>query len=104
MPAIGYLNLREDGSYEGNLQTMAVRAKIVMLPIANPSPKGSQFRVFTSGRIEIGAAWNKTSNEGKGYISVKLQDPSFNTLYANLGPAAGQDDPNVLAIIWNPRD
>ncbi|MEX0344375.1 MAG: DUF736 domain-containing protein, partial [Rhizobiaceae bacterium] len=25
-------------------------------------------------------------------------------LYANLGKAAGQDDDNVFALIWNPRD
>ncbi|MHA1599423.1 MAG: DUF736 domain-containing protein, partial [Alphaproteobacteria bacterium] len=24
-------------------------------------------------------------------------------IYANLGRAAGQDDPDVMAILWNPR-
>lgn len=28
----------------------------------------------------------------------------FDGLYANLGRAAGQDDPNCYAIIWNPVD
>jgi hypothetical protein len=26
------------------------------------------------------------------------------TLYANLGRAAGETDPNVYALIWNPRE
>jgi uncharacterized protein (DUF736 family) len=33
-------------------------------------------RVFL-GRAEIGAAWPKRSNEGRDYLSVKLDDPSF---------------------------
>jgi hypothetical protein len=34
-------------------------------------------RVFV-GRAEIGAAWPKRSTEGRDYLSVKLDDPSFN--------------------------
>lgn len=39
------------------------------------------------------------------YISVGLAAPEFgpNKLYANLGKAAGQDDEDVLAVIWNPK-
>ena len=34
---------------------------------------------------EIGAAWPKRSNEGRDYLSVKLDDPSFNApIFANL--------------------
>jgi hypothetical protein len=41
-------------------------------------------RVFV-GRIEIGAAWSKQSNEGRNYLGLKLDDPSFTApLYANL--------------------
>ena len=37
------------------------------------------------GRAEIGAAWSKPSREGRDYLSVKLDDPSFNApIYANL--------------------
>ncbi|WP_235075540.1 DUF736 domain-containing protein, partial [Asaia sp. SF2.1] len=34
-------------------------------------------RVFV-GRVEIGAAWSRRSNEGRDYLSLKLDDPSFN--------------------------
>ena len=34
---------------------------------------------------EIGAAWSKRSNEGRDYLSLKLDDPSFNApIFANL--------------------
>ena len=38
--------------------------------------------------------------------SLSLGAPEFGPrrLYANLGRAAGQDDDNVFAIIWNPAD
>jgi len=29
------------------------------------------------GPVELGAAWEKVSNEGRDYLSVKLDDPSF---------------------------
>ena len=29
------------------------------------------------GRIEIGTACSKCSEEGRGYVSLKLDDPSF---------------------------
>jgi uncharacterized protein (DUF736 family) len=34
------------------------------------------------GRAEVGAAWSKRSAEQREYLSVKLDDPSFNA--ANL--------------------
>jgi uncharacterized protein (DUF736 family) len=39
------------------------------------------------------------------YIAVQLAAPEFGPrrLFANLGPAAGQDDENVFAVIWNPE-
>ena len=39
-------------------------------------------------------------------MSLSLADPAFGPkkLYANLGRAAGQDDEDVFAVIWNPVD
>ena len=43
---------------------------------------------------------------GKSYVSLSLAAPEFGPrkLYANLGRAAGQDDDDVFALIWNPAD
>lgn len=104
MSAIGYVTKLNDGSFKGNIRTLTVSAKITILPIASPSPKGPHFRIFADGNVELGAAWNKVSKQGTEYISLVLRDPSFGTIYGNLGPAAGQDDEDTYAIIWNPAN
>ena len=58
---------------------------------------------MSSNGVEIGAAWIKEKQDKTGnYVSVSLADPAFGKLYANLGKAAGQDDEDVFALIWNP--
>jgi uncharacterized protein (DUF736 family) len=48
---------------------------------------------------EIGAAWSKRSNEGRDYLSVKLDDPSFNApIYANL---FDDEDGEGFTLIWS---
>jgi uncharacterized protein (DUF736 family) len=62
---------------------------------------------MVSQGVEIGAAWvRKSESSGKDYVSLALAAPEFGPrrLYANLGRAAGQDDPDVFAVIWNPED
>jgi uncharacterized protein (DUF736 family) len=49
-------------------------------------------------RVEIGAAWSKRSNEGRDYLSVKLDDPSFTVpIYANLV----EDEDQTFTLIWS---
>jgi len=49
-------------------------------------------------KAEIGAAWPKRSSEGRDYLSVKLDDPSFNApIFANLFD--GDDD--TYNLIWS---
>jgi uncharacterized protein (DUF736 family) len=51
------------------------------------------------GRAEIGAVWQKRSNEGREYLSVKLDDPSFTApIYANLFE---DEDGEVYNLIWS---
>ena len=55
-------------------------------------------RVFV-GRIEIGAVWSKRSNEGRDYLSLKLDDPSFNApIFANL---FDDEDGEGFSLIWS---
>ena len=50
------------------------------------------------GRAEIGAGWSKRSNEGRNYLSVKLDDPSFTVpIYANLIEDASES----FTLIWS---
>ncbi|MCI0429189.1 MAG: DUF736 family protein [Rhodospirillales bacterium] len=45
-------------------------------------------------------------SSGKEYVSLSIAPPEFGPrkLYANLGRAAGQDDDDTYAVIWNPAD
>lgn len=54
-------------------------------------------RVFV-GDAEVGAAWSKTSQDQRPYLSVKLDDPSFTApIFAQL--FAGEDGEHDL--VWN---
>lgn len=50
-------------------------------------------------KAEIGAAWSKTSNEGRDYLGLKLDDPSFTgPIYANL---FADEDGDTHSLIWS---
>jgi uncharacterized protein (DUF736 family) len=49
---------------------------------------------------EIGAAWTKRSAEGRDYLSLKLDDPSFTApIYANLFDDDEEGD--GYSLIWS---
>jgi len=107
MPAIGYVSKQASGGYKGQLRTLTIRADIDIVP--NPGKSADNhpdFRVLTQG-VEIGAGWLRTGGiSGKPYVSLSFAAPEFGPrkLYANLGRAAGQDDDDAFAVIWNPAD
>ena len=107
MTAIGYVRKENDGRYSGQLKTVSIKADIDIVPNANKTADSHpDYRVLTQG-IEIGAGWTKKGEtSGKDYVSLSLAAPEFGPkkLYANLGKAAGQDDENLYAVIWNPAD
>ena len=107
MATIGSVTKREDGRYEGELKTLSIRAEISIVPVGDKmSPNQPDYRVLSQG-IEVGAGWNRTGqSSGKEYVSLSISAPELGprTLYANLGRAAGQTDPDVFALIWNAQD
>lgn len=107
MPAIGHVTKQQDGNFKGQLKTLAFKAPIDILANSNKSGDTQpDYRVY-SGAVEIGAGWIKTGQtSGENYVSLSLADPAFGRkkLFANLGRAAGQDDKDVYAVIWNPAN
>ncbi len=86
--------------FQGEIVTLQVKAKGVRItPETNRSNDNApSHRVFV-GRAEIGAAWSKTSNEGRDYLSVKLDDPSFTApIFANLFDDEGGEG---YTLIWS---
>ena len=106
MPAIGYVT-RKDGGFSGSLKTLSIRANVEIVPnTSKSSDTQPDYRVLSDG-VEIGAGWDKTGGtSGRDYVSLSLAAPEFGPrkLYANLGRAAGQDDDDAFAVIWNPAD
>jgi uncharacterized protein (DUF736 family) len=86
--------------FTGAIVTLSVQAKNVrIVPETNRSGDNSpSHRVFV-GRVEIGAAWAKRSNEGRDYLGLKLDDPSFTApIYANL---FDDEDGEGYSLIWS---
>lgn len=107
MSAIGYVARNDNGGFSGSLKTLSIRASVEIVPNRSKSSDTQpDYRVLSDG-VEIGAGWNKTGEtSGKDYVSLSLAAPEFGPrkLYANLGRAAGQDDDDAFAVIWNPAD
>jgi uncharacterized protein (DUF736 family) len=85
---------------QGEIVTLSVQTKGVrIVPETNrANDNAPSHRVFV-GRAEIGAAWPKRSNEGRDYLSLKLDDPSFTVpIYANLFE---DEDGEGYSLIWS---
>jgi len=106
MPAIGYVT-RDGQGFKGQLKTLSIRTDIEIIPNTRKSGDTQpDYRVSAAG-VEVGAGWVRRGEmSGKDYVSLSLAAPEFGPrrLYANLGRAAGQDDEDAFAIIWNPAD
>jgi len=86
--------------FQGEIVTLSLKAKGVRI-VAEPnraSENAPSHRVYV-GRAEIGAAWSKRSEEGRDYLSLKLDDPSFNApIYANL---FADEDGEGHTLLWS---
>lgn len=106
MPAIGYVQRQDDGSFKGSIRTLSVNAEVVILPNRGKSGEQPDYRVL-SGGVELGGGWIRTGEVSQcEYVRLAMSAPELGnrTLYANLGRAAGQDDNDTYAIIWNPGE
>ena len=86
--------------YQGEIVTLSVQTKGVRIvpETTRANDNAPSHRVYVA-RAEIGAAWSKRSNEGRDYLSVKLDDPSFTgPIYANLIEDEGG---KTHTLIWS---
>jgi|APCry1669193181_1035450.scaffolds.fasta_scaffold01314_11 uncharacterized protein (DUF736 family) len=94
-------SFKKSGSeFQGEIVTLSVQTKGVrIIPETNRANDSAPSHRVYVGRAEIGAAWSKRSNEGRDYLSVKLDDPSFNApIYANL---FDEEDGETFNLIWS---
>ena len=100
MATIGTFKKTGNNEFTGEIVTLSVQAKNVrIVPEAGRSSENApSHRVFV-GRAEIGAAWAKRSNEGRDYLGLKLDDPSFTApIFANL---FDDEDGDGYSLIWS---
>ncbi len=100
MATIGTFQQSNNNEFTGEIVTLSLQAKKVrIVPDTRASGENTpSHRVFV-GRIEIGAAWSKQSNEGRNYLGLKLDDPSFTApIYANL---VEDEDGQNYSLIWS---
>ncbi|MBP2277025.1 DUF736 domain-containing protein [Sphingomonas sp. PL20] len=100
MATIGTFKKTGNNDFTGEIVTLSVQTKNVrIVPEARATGENApSHRVFV-GRAEIGAAWSKTSNEGRAYLGLKLDDPSFNSpIYANL---FDDEEGEGFSLIWS---
>jgi len=100
MATIGTFKRNDDGSFSGAIKTLTLNVRQARLvAVTDAGEKGPDFRIF-AGATEFGAAWKKTSQAERPYLSVKLDDPSFPApIYATL--VEGED--GVHSLIWARR-
>jgi uncharacterized protein (DUF736 family) len=100
MAHIGTFTKTSDG-FIGDIHSIDIQQPAKIISIDKASDKAPEFRVIIPTKkyqTEAGAAWNKVSREGKSYISVKLDAPTFKEpVYAILSP---QED-GSYHLIWN---
>lgn len=85
-------------SFNGTIKTLTLFAKATIRPVEQANEKGPDYRIVC-GAAEIGAARKKTSGEGREYLSVKIDDPSFPApIYATL---MSVDNEAELSLIWS---
>lgn len=98
MATIGTFTLA-DGAYSGAIKTLTLNVRNAQLrPNEKADDKAPDYRIF-AGSTEFGAAWKKTSQANRDYLSVKLDDPSFAApIYATLVEVEGEEG---HSLIWS---
>lgn len=100
MTTIGTFKKSGTNEFTGDIVTFSILAKNVRIAPDDRAggDNAPSHRVFVN-RAEIGAAWSKQSNEGRAYLSLKLDDPSFVApIYANL---FDNEEGEGFSLIWS---
>jgi uncharacterized protein (DUF736 family) len=99
MATIGTFTKTED-SFIGTIRTMTINVKVKIVPNREKAnDKAPDYRVYAGG-AELGAGWReKAKDDEREYISLKLDDPSFDkplraAFFENAGEGTG-------VLVWS---
>jgi uncharacterized protein (DUF736 family) len=97
---IGKFTSKDDGQLEGFLDTISGDVGLKF----TPNTKGANYTVTTDNGCEAGAAWKRTTNDGKDYVSVRLDSPF---LPAPINCALFVQKDGSYVLVWDrmkPKD
>ena len=100
MATIGGFKKTGNNEFTGDIVTLSVQARGVrIIPETNRTGENAPSHKIYVGKAEIGAAWSKRSCEGRQYLGLKLDDPSFTApIFANL---FDDEDGEGYSLIWS---
>ncbi|SCB42992.1 Uncharacterized conserved protein, DUF736 family [Bradyrhizobium shewense] len=85
--------------FQGEIITLSLQVRGVRIAEINRSNDDAPSHRIFLGRAEVGAAWSKRSEQGRDYLSLKLDDPSFIApIYANLFDDEGGEG---YTLLWS---
>lgn len=90
-------------TYTGEIKTLTLhRSKVIFRPTEGKTDKGPSYRIVLEGvpgAVELGAAWKRTSEAGREFLSVSLDDPALpHPVSAALMPS---EDGTGAILIWS---
>ena len=85
--------------YKGSIITLSVQAKNVrIVPEDGRSNDNAPSHRVLVGEAEVGAAWAKRTNDGRPYLSLKIDDPSFT---APIFPQLFEGETGEFDLVWS---
>lgn len=95
---IGHFKPNDDATYDGRMLSLTgEHIALLMAPVERRSENGPDYRIL-GGDFEFGAAWKRTSKDGKPYLSVKLDLP---LLPAPINAALIEIGDGGYMLVWN---
>ena len=92
--------IKSGEKYIGTVKTLQLHTQIRIEPaLERENAKAPDYRVVANGDYELGAGWLNQSENGGQYITVRLDDPSFEQpITARL---VARKDAEDYLLFWN---
>ncbi len=93
---------KKNGSaFQGTITTLAIKAKLDLIPVEGGGDSSPDYRVQHSGR-EIGAAWVRRARKSDAeFLNVRVQDPALGPTPVYLALVESTREPGNWALLLN---
>ena len=102
MPQIGQFT-RDETGFTGRIHTLTLSRELIIVPAEHSDAENAPaYRIHygDADGPEVGAAWTRTGEKAGEYVSLQLDDPTFeHPIRANLFQSA--DDKSAWGLHWN---